>query len=106
MRDFRIPTQERIDTSRDSRDKLEKAGKRSQYRKQIYAYIQEKGGATCDEIEVALRLRHQTASCFIRFMTQEGWLRATDQRKQTRAGRKAIVWALNDKKEQQMEMFA
>jgi len=99
-----IPTQEHIDTSHDSRDALKK--KRSKYRLSIYEYIEATKGATCDEIEVALCIRHQTASCFIRFMTQEGLLEATAERRITRSGRNAIVWKIRKKlQEEQMRLF-
>ena len=84
-----IPTG-RQETSIESRNKLE--GKKSKYRQMIYDFISESGGSTCDEVEVGLDVRHQTASCFIRFLTQDGLLEATDERRMTRAGRKAIVW--------------
>ena len=99
-----IPTQEHIDTSRESRDELKK--KRSKYRLSIRAYIEARHGATCDEVEVALCIRHQTASCFIRFMTQEGILEATPERRITRSGRKAIVWKIRkEMQETQMRLF-
>ena len=85
-----IPTQENIDTCVFSRDKLAK--NKHEYRHKIYSEILFSGGATCDEIEVALELRHQTVSCFIRFLTQDGLLYDTGDRRMTRSGRKAIVW--------------
>ncbi len=84
-----IPTQEAIDTSVFSRDTMKN---KNQYRQRIYDFIKEQGGATCDETEQALDIRHQTASCFIRFLTQDELLRDSGDRRLTRAGRKAIVW--------------
>jgi hypothetical protein len=49
-------------------------------------------GATCDEVEVALDLRHQTASARLyelknqRAIVDSGW------RRPTRSGRSAAVW--------------
>lgn len=86
-----IPTQESIDTSVFSRDSIKN---KNEYRQRIYNFIKEKDGATCDETEVALDIRHQTASCFIRFLTQDNHLRDSGDRRLTRAGRKAIVWII------------
>ena len=85
------------DTSLSS--KVELAKKKNEYRHKIHQIILHRGGMTCDEIEVALDLRHQTASCFIRFLTQDGWLypvrkgNGEIEKRTTRAGRGAIVWA-------------
>lgn len=86
----KIPTQENIDTCVESRNKLTK--NKHEYKRKIYEFIKMMDGATCDEVEIGLELRHQTASCFIRFLTQDGFLKATSLRRITRAGRKAIVW--------------
>lgn len=85
-----VPTQVTIDTCRASVRALEPH--KSKYRKMIYEFIKGSLGQTCDEIEVALGLRHQTASCFIRFLTQDGLLRDSGDRRITRSGRQAIVW--------------
>lgn len=85
-----IPTNEACDTSVHSRDILDR--KKHNYRQKIFDFIKERGGATCDEVEQGLGLRHQTASCFIRFLTQDTLLRDSGDRRRTRAGRNAIVW--------------
>jgi hypothetical protein len=87
-----VPTQENIDTCVASRNRLN--SRRSVIRKTVHNFILERGayGATCDEVEIALQLRHQTASCFIRFLTKDGFLEGTIERRKTRAGRFAIVW--------------
>jgi DNA-binding MarR family transcriptional regulator len=61
-------------------------------RLRILTYIGVHGGATCDEIEVALGLLHQSASALIRRLVKQGSLRDTGQRRTTRSGRAAIVW--------------
>lgn len=86
-----IPTNSQS-TSIESRNILERSGKKNSYRSEIYEFIKHKGGATCDEVEVALELRHQTASCFIRFLTQDGLLCDSGLKRLTRSGRMAIVW--------------
>lgn len=58
----------------------------------VYEYI--KGGshgATCDEVENALELKHQTASARIRELAQMGLIAPRGVRK-TRSGRNATVW--------------
>lgn len=93
--DKSIPTHESIDTSVHSRDILNKH--KNHYRKHIYDYIKGKGGATCDEIEVNLKMRHETASGIIRFLTLDRLLRDSGDRRKTRTGRKAIIWIINEK---------
>lgn len=87
-----IPTQESVETSRDSRDILNKH--KNRYRYAIYEYIKNNSGATCDEIEVNLKMRHETASGIIRFLTLDRLLRDSQERRRTRTGRKAIVWVV------------
>ena len=50
------------------------------------------GGATCDEIEVELGMRHQTVSARFTKLAQDGKIEDTGWRRKTRSGRKAIVW--------------
>lgn len=49
-------------------------------------------GATCDEIEVALSMSHQTASARVRDLFKAGIIRDSGIRRNTRTGRKATVW--------------
>jgi len=86
------PTQRQVETSRESAKELDRSGRASQYRQIIYDYIKTIP-STCDEIESTLGIRHQTASCYIRFLTQDGHLKDSGERRLTRSGRRAIVWA-------------
>ena len=61
----------------------------------LYIEGQEGRGATCDEIEVALGLRHQTASARIRELVQKGNLMDSGKIRVTRARRNAVVWVVN-----------
>ena len=61
----------------------------------LYIERQEGRGATCDEIEVALGLRHQTASARIRELVQKGNLMDSGKIRVTRARRNAVVWVVN-----------
>jgi predicted transcriptional regulator len=60
----------------------------------VLAFIRGRGerGATCDEIEVELGLRHQTASARIRELVQADYLADRQARRSTRSGRRAVVW--------------
>ena len=49
-------------------------------------------GATDDEIEVKLMLRHQTASARRRELVLSGAIRDSGERRKTRSGRTATVW--------------
>lgn len=50
------------------------------------------GGATCENVEEALGLRHQSAGPRIRELVQVGLVRDSGLRRLTRSGRSAIVW--------------
>lgn len=60
----------------------------------IEAFVKNKRwvGATCDEIEKATKMRHQTASARIRQLVKMGRLKDSTFRRPTRSGRKATVW--------------
>ncbi len=49
-------------------------------------------GATCDEIEAALGLRHQTASARIRELVLKRYIADTGVRRLTRSNRSAVAW--------------
>jgi hypothetical protein len=49
-------------------------------------------GMTCDEVEVAMRGRHQTISARIRELVCEGRIIDSGRRRATRSGRKAAVY--------------
>lgn len=55
----------------------------------IYAHVHHCGlkGATCDEVEVALDMLHQTASARFSDLKRDGHLIDTGQRRNTRRGR-------------------
>jgi hypothetical protein len=65
----------------------------SRLRAQIFTIIDLRPrGATCDEIEIALNLRHQTASARVRELALGGLIFDTGQRRSTRSGRSARVY--------------
>lgn len=49
-------------------------------------------GATCDEVETGLGLRHQTAAARLRELELAERVRKTEQRRKTRSGRAATVY--------------
>jgi len=63
-------------------------------------------GLTCDEVELQLYLRHQTASARVRELAQKGHIKDSGERRATRSGRTAIVWvAVEPGKEEQEKLF-
>lgn len=62
-------------------------------RRRVLSFIRSRAdGATCDEAEVALGLRHQTASARIRELVTLGAIADSGQRRKTRSGRTASVY--------------
>lgn len=51
-------------------------------------------GLTCDEVEVLLDMRHQTASARIRELALRGAVHDSTVRRRTRSNRSAIVWVV------------
>lgn len=47
---------------------------------------------TCDELEVALNLRHQTASARLNMLARAGLIHRPGSKRPTRSGRSAFVW--------------
>lgn len=64
----------------------------SKLRAAILEHIKTHGPATCDQIEVALGILHQTASARIREMCMTGDLRDTGQRRNTRTDTPAAIY--------------
>jgi hypothetical protein len=58
----------------------------------VLMYAQHFGGVTCDEVEQALNMRHQTASAAIWRLCKGGRLNGSENRRPTRSGRLATVW--------------
>jgi predicted transcriptional regulator len=60
----------------------------------ILGFIDRPEGATCDEVEEALGLRHQTASARINELAHRFQRIAPHGTRATRSGRKATVWTV------------
>lgn len=67
-----------------------------QLRFRVLAEIQSRGadGLTCDEIELRMDLKHQTASARVNELMEEGLIVDSQQRRATRSGCKAVVWVV------------
>ena len=64
----------------------------------VYSYIlkQDASGATCEEVERALNLAHQTASARIYELRHKGKLKDSGHRRLTTKNRLATVWVHDD----------
>lgn len=60
----------------------------------LIRYLIDYGDATCDEVEVALDLRHQTCSSGFTQLKDKGIINDSGERRLTRTRRRAIVWTL------------
>lgn len=69
-------------------------GSAATLRAKVHLHVQAKGtdGATCDEIERELGLRHQTASARMRELEIRKLLKKTENRRRTQSGRYAAVY--------------
>lgn len=84
------------DTSKEAAQRIEP--ETSVLRRRILGELQVRGtfGATCDELEQAMDLSHQTASARIREMNLKGSIVDSGNRRKTRTGRNAIVWVAKE----------
>lgn len=53
-------------------------------------------GITCQEVELKLRMTHQTASAAINKLARKGWACDTSIRRINASGARAIAWTLGD----------
>jgi hypothetical protein len=79
-------------TSKDAAETMKP--KASALRLRVLAELQLRAdvGATCDELEQAMDLSHQTASARLREMALKGTIVDSGKKRLTRSGRAAIVW--------------
>ena len=68
-------------------------------RNRVLSKIEELGGCTCDELEIALDGKHQSVSATLTTARKNGLIFDTGQTRPTRSGRSAIVWDLAYSKE-------
>jgi hypothetical protein len=55
-------------------------------------------GATDDECEIYLKLRHQTASARRRELVLKDYIIDSERTRPTRSGRQATIWVVNDRR--------
>jgi len=69
-------------------------GSAATLRNTVLATIRAAGpnGMTCDEVEQALSMRHQTASARIRELSLRNQVFDSTRRRRTRSNRTAVVW--------------
>ena len=77
------------DTSRAAAESIESLT--GEMHRQVYDQINDHP-STDDELEVALKLRHQTVTARRRELVLRGLVRDSGKRRVTRSGRKATVW--------------
>ena len=64
----------------------------SHQRGKVLSMIKRLGGLTCDEAQVMLSMTHQSCSPCFTWLSKDGQIYDSGQRRDTRSGRKAIVW--------------
>ncbi|MBF8297390.1 MAG: hypothetical protein HW395_47 [candidate division NC10 bacterium] len=85
------PPSVNTETSRQAAAEI--APRLSALQEDILRYLRGRAdGATCDQLEDALTLRHQTCGPRLRELALSGAIVDTGIRRRTRSGRKAIVW--------------
>lgn len=70
-----------------------------QIRMRVLREIAARGGLTCDEVEVALDMRHQTVSARVNELMNQGLIADSGLRRKTRSGAQAAVWVVADHRE-------
>lgn len=89
------PTAPYVPGSQTSREAAESFGPAdlNSMQTQVLRYIESKRwvGATCDEIEAAIGMRHQTCSARIRDLTKRDLIKNSGRQRKTRSGRNAVV---------------
>lgn len=66
----------------------------------IYSHIKKHGPQTCEQIEHALNMSHQTASGRITVLRKAGKIIDSGERGENSTGRKAIIWRLTTQQEE------
>lgn len=93
------PSEHGSDTSKDAATEIETTVGRLQFAVLNYVVGRGPRGATCDEVEYALGLRHQTASARLRELEQLKRVVKADEKRRTRSGRFARVYVVERDKE-------
>jgi len=88
------PYVEGSDTSKEAAESMKPKG--PHLRRMVFQYLLSRGpsGATDDEVETALGLRHQTASARRRELVLAEKVEDSGERRRTSSGRSAAVWVV------------
>lgn len=65
-------------------------------RGKVLAMLKRLQGATCDEAQTLLGMTHQSCSPCFTWLSKDGQIYDSGQRRVTRSGRKAIVWRVSN----------
>ena len=80
------------ETSRDAYQSVDV----THLRGKVLAMLKRLQGATCDEAQILLSLTHHSSSPCFTWLSKDGQIYDSGQRRVTRSGRKAIVWRVSD----------
>lgn len=86
------PPSVNTDTSRAAAESIQAVLNPLQAKVMHWIRSQGEKGSTCDEAEVALKMKHQTCSARIRELALKESILPSGMRRRTRSGRKAIVY--------------
>lgn len=88
------PFEKDSETSKEAAEAIEPFASSMLWRVVAAMTVAGREGLTCDECEVALELRHQTASARVREAVLKGLIIDSGRTRPTRSGRKASVYVL------------
>lgn len=80
------------DTSRNAAKSIREGAAKLRERVRVAIARREHYGATCDELESLLEMRHQTCSARVHELAKVGAIVDSGERRKTRSGRKAAVY--------------
>lgn len=94
--DGKLPRVKGSDTSEAAAEEI--AEHAPNMRQRVYATIvaRREYGATDDELEVEMRLRHQSLSARRRELVLQGYVVDSERARRTRSGRVAVVWVAKE----------
>jgi len=85
------------DTSKAAAESLDGAVLNDMQLKVLEAIIDSPMGMTCDELELQLGMRHQTASARVNELLKATYIEDSGERRKTSSGRQATVWKAGKK---------
>lgn len=88
--DSRVPYAKSSDTSKEAAGRIRHVA--GSLEAKVLAEIVRLGSATCDEIEIALDMPHQTASARVNSLMERKLIVNSGEKRLTRSKRRATVW--------------